>query len=182
MLLKTNLTLHSRMSGSWWLFGSLRYFLYNSSVYSCYLFLISSASIRSIPFLSFIVLIFAWNVLFVSLIFLKRSLVFPILFSLHWSLRKAFLLLFISSCYSLELWFRWICLSFSPLPFTSLCFSAICKASSDNHFTFLNFSFLGTVLITTSWTMSWTSIHTSSGTPSIRCYPLNLFVTSTVQL
>ena len=61
-----------------------------SSVYSCHLFLISSASVRSIPFLSFIVPIFAWSVPSVSLIFLKRSLVFPILLfssiSLHWSL------------------------------------------------------------------------------------------------
>ena len=89
------------MSGSrWvitplWLSGSWRYFLYSFSVYSCYLFLISSASVRSIPFLSFIVPICAWNVPLVSLIFLKRSLVFPILlFSsiyLHWSLKKAFL-------------------------------------------------------------------------------------------
>ena len=66
-------------------------FLY-SSVYSCHLFLISSASV---PFLSFIEHIFAWNVPLVSLIFLKRSLVFPILLffsiSLHWSLRKPFL-------------------------------------------------------------------------------------------
>ena len=46
-------------------------------------------SFRSIPFLSFIEPIFAWNVPLVSLIFLKRSLVFPILLfssiSLHWS-------------------------------------------------------------------------------------------------
>jgi len=34
-------------------------FLYSSSVHSCHLFLISSASVRSIPFLSFIELIFA---------------------------------------------------------------------------------------------------------------------------
>ena len=54
-------------------------FLYSSSVYSCHLFLISSASDRSIPFLSFIEPIFAWNVPLVSLIFLKRTLVFPIL-------------------------------------------------------------------------------------------------------
>ena len=63
-------------------------------MYSCYLFLISSSSLRSIPFLSFIEPIFAWNVPLVSLIFLKRPLVFPILLfssiSLHWSLRKAF--------------------------------------------------------------------------------------------
>ena len=79
------LTPHSRMSGSrWviislWLSGLWRYFLYSSSVYSCQLFLVSSASIRSIPFLSFIVHIFAWNIPLVALIFLKRSLFFPIL-------------------------------------------------------------------------------------------------------
>ena len=50
MLPKAHLTLHSRMSGSRsmitasWLFGSLRSFLYSPSVYSCHLFLISSAS------------------------------------------------------------------------------------------------------------------------------------------
>ena len=57
----------------------------------CHLFWISSTSVRSIPFLSFIEHFFAWNVPLLSLIFLKRSLVFPILFSsisLHWSLRK----------------------------------------------------------------------------------------------
>ena len=101
MLPKAHLTLHCRMSGSrWvitpsWLSGSWRSFLYSSSVYSCYLFLISSASVKSIQFLSFIVPIFSWNVPLVSLIFLKRYLVFPILLffsiSLHWSLKKAFL-------------------------------------------------------------------------------------------
>ena len=88
---------HLTLSGSRWvatpssLSGSWRSFLYTSS---CYL-LISSASVRSIPFLSFIVPIFAWNVPLVSLIFLKRSLVFTVLLfssiSLHWSLRKVFL-------------------------------------------------------------------------------------------
>ncbi|KAB0359049.1 hypothetical protein FD754_003205 [Muntiacus muntjak] len=42
-----------------WLSGPLRCFLYSSSVYSCHLFLISSASVRSIPFLFFIVPIFS---------------------------------------------------------------------------------------------------------------------------
>ena len=120
MLPKAHLSLHSRMSGSrWvttplWLSGSLRSFLHSSSVYSCHLFLISSASVRSIPFLSFIEPIFAWNVSLVSLIFLKRSLVFPIsLFSsisLHWSLRKAFLSLLA------VLWnsaFKWVSFLFS---------------------------------------------------------------------
>ena len=77
ILPKTHLTSHSSMSGSrWvitpsWLFWSWRSFF--SSVFSCYLFLVSSASIRSRPFLSFIQTIFAWNVPLVSLIFLKRS-------------------------------------------------------------------------------------------------------------
>ena len=102
MLPKAHLALQSRMSGSRWVItpssGSWKSFLYSYySVYCCHLFLISSASVSSIPFLSFIEPIFAWNVPLVSLIFLKRSLVFPILLffsiSLHWSLGKAFLLL-----------------------------------------------------------------------------------------
>ena len=98
---KAHLTLHSRMSGSrcaiipLWLSGSWRPLLYSPFVYSYHLFIISSASVRSILFLSFTEPIFAWNVPLVSLIFLKSSLVFPILLffstSLHWSLRKAFL-------------------------------------------------------------------------------------------
>ena len=78
----------------WWLSGSWRSFLYNS-LYSCHL-LISSASVTTIQLLCFIVLVFAWNIPWVTLIFLKRSHSFPILlfFSiyLHWSLRKAFYL------------------------------------------------------------------------------------------
>ena len=65
MLPKAHLTSHSRMSGSWWviivIIGSRRSFLFGFSVYSCHLFLISSASVRSIPFLSFIVPIFTWK-------------------------------------------------------------------------------------------------------------------------
>ena len=54
ILPKTHLTSHSRMSGSrWvitplWLSGLWRSFLYNFSVYSCHLFLIPSASVRSL--------------------------------------------------------------------------------------------------------------------------------------
>ena len=117
-------------------------------------------------YLSFTVPIFAWNIPLVSLIFLKRSLVFPILLSscisLHWSLRKAF-----SSLLAI-LWnsaFRWVYLPLSPLPFVSLLFSAICQASSDNHFPFC---------ISFSWGWSWSlppvqcheSLHSSSGTLS----------------
>ena len=115
MLPKAHLTLHSRMPDSRWvitpslLSGSWISVLYSSSVYSCHLFLISYVSVRSIPFLSFIVLIFAWNVPLVSLIFLKRSLVYPILLfysiCLHWFLRKAILFLLAILCNSA---FRWI--------------------------------------------------------------------------
>ena len=133
----------------------------------------SSASLRSIPFLSFIEPVFAWNVPLVSLILLKRSLLFPILLfpsiSLHWLLRKAFLSLLAILWNSAV---RWEYLSFSSLRFTSLLFTAVFKTSSDNHFVFLHFFFLGMVLITTSCKMSQTKkkkkmsqtfIHSSSG-------------------
>ena len=74
---KAHLTSHSRMCDSrcmvtpLYLSGSWRSFLYSSSVYYCHLFLIFSASVRSIPFLSFIMSIFAWNGPLWSLIFLN---------------------------------------------------------------------------------------------------------------
>ena len=107
MLPKIHLTSHSRMSGSTlvttplWLSRSLRPFLYNSSVFSCHLFLISLAYVRSIPFLSFIVPILAWNVPLISLIFLKRSLDFPIL--LFSSISSHYEGLLIFPCFSLKL-------------------------------------------------------------------------------
>ena len=91
--------------------------------------------------------------------------------SLHWSLRKAFLSLLAI------LWnsaFKQIYLSFSPLLFTSLLFTAICKASSDSHFAFLLFFFMGMILHPVSCIMSRTSIHSSSSTLSIMSSPLNL--------
>ena len=146
MLPKAHLTSHNRMSGSrWvitplWLSGSWRSFLYSSSVYYCHLFLISSASVRSITLLSFIDPIFAWNVPLVSLIFLKRSLLFPILLfssiSLQWSLGKAFFAI---------LWnpaFKWVYLSFCPLLFISLLFTAILGPLQTAIFLFC-ISFLG---------------------------------------
>ena len=51
---------------------------------------------------------------------------------------------------------------------------AICKASSDNHFAFLYFFSMGMVLIPASYTISQTSVHSSSGTLSVRSNPLNL--------
>ena len=146
-------------------------------MYSCHLFLISSASVMSLPFLSFIEHLFAWNVPLVSLIFLKGFLVLPTLsFSsirLHWSLRKAFLYFFAT------LWnpaFSWVYLSLSPLPFASLLFSVIYKDFSDSHFAFLHFFFFGMFLVPASCTMLQTSVHSSSDTLSTRSNLLNLFV------
>ena len=59
-----------------WLSGHEDLFLYSSSVYSCHLFLISSASVRSILFLSFIVTIF----------FFLSVYLFLAVLGLHWCL------------------------------------------------------------------------------------------------
>ena len=110
--------------------------------------------------LFFMLPIFAWNVPLASLIILKRSLVFPILlFSFYFFAliaEDAFLFLLAFLCNSA---FRWIYLSFSPLPFNSLLFSAICKAPQT---TILPFC------ISFSWGWSWSL-------PSAQCYePLSI--------
>ena len=101
--------------------------------------------------------------------FLGEISVFPILLlssmSLHWSWIKGFLSLLAIFWNSA---FKWEHLSSSPLLFTSFLFTAFCEASSDSHFAFFHFFFLGMVLSSVSCTMSWTSIHSSSGTLSIR--------------
>ena len=71
----------------------------------------------------------------------------------NWLLRKAFLSLLAI------LWnsaYRCLYLSFSPLLFTSLLFTAICKASPDSHFAFLHFFSMGwkcshSVMSDSSW-------------------------------
>ena len=103
---------------------------------------------------------------------LSHSIVFLYFFALI--TEEGFL---ISPCYSWTSAFKWVYLSFSPLLFASHLFTAICKASSDSHFAFFNFFFLGMVLFPVSCTMSWTSIHSSSGTLFFRSSPLNLFLT-----
>ena len=144
VLPKAHLTSHSRMSGSegettpLQLSGPLRSFLYSLSVYSFYLFLISFASIRSLPFLFLIVSIFGWNIPLIFPIFLKRSLFLPFLLlssiSRHCSLKKAFLSL-LANLWNSAL--GWMYLSLSPLLYTSLLALAICKASSHNHLAFV---------------------------------------------
>jgi len=81
-----------------WIIKTFFFFLYCSSVYPFYLFLISSASVMSLSFLSFIMPILAWNIPFTAPIFLKKYLALPSLLcssiSLHWSLKKFFIYLF----------------------------------------------------------------------------------------
>ena len=78
--------------------------------------------------------------------------------------------------------FKWVYLSFSPLLFASFLFIVIFKPSSNSlfFFYFFAFLFLGYRLDSCLCTMSWTFIHSSSGTLSIRFSPLNLFLTSSV--
>ena len=156
-------------------------FLYSSSVYSCHLFLIYSASVRSRPFLSNIEPIVAWNVPLVSLIFLKRSLVFPnLMFSLflcidHWG-RLSYLFLLFSGTLRSDAYIFPFLLCFSLLFFSQL----FVRPPQTAILLFLHFFSMGIVLTPVSCTMSWTSSHSSSGTLSIRSRPLNLFLTSTV--
>ena len=97
--------------------------------------------------------IFGQNASLMFPIFLKRSLVFPLLFFsssfMHCSLKKAFLSL---PAFFWNSAFNWMCLSLSPLLFTSLHSSATCKASSDNHFAFGWLSLLQALLWTSCLT------------------------------
>ena len=140
----------------------VKIFLFSSSVYSCHLS--SSASVRSIPFLSFIEPICAWNALYCS----------------HWLLRKAFLSLLAI------LWnsaFISLYLSFSPLPLASLLFSDICK----------DFSTILPFCISFSWGWPWslllynvTNLHPQffrhseeKGIPDhLTCFLRNLYATA----
>ena len=155
MLPKVHLIKHYRMSApKWeitpsWLSGSFRSFLYGSYLYSWHLFLIFSPSIKSIPS----VLYCAHRCMKYSLCItdfleeissLSQSIVFLYFFALI--TEEGFL---ISPCYSWEVCIQMGISYLSPLPFFSLFFSGICKASSDKHFAFLHFFFLGMVLITT---------------------------------
>ena len=147
----------------------MKIFLYNSSVYSCHLFLISSASVGSILFLSFIEPLFAWNVPLISLIFLRDLWSLPFYcFHLflcidHWRSLSYLSLLLFGTLNSNGYVFPFL------LCLTLLFFSQLfVRPSQTTILAFLHFFFLGMVLITDSCTMSRTFIHSSSGTLSIR--------------
>ena len=131
-------------------------------MYSCCLFLISSASVRSIQFLPFIVPMYMKYSLGVSnfleeLSSLSHSVVF--LYFIALITEEGFL---ISPCFSLELCIQ---MGVSFLFSFALIFSfhSVCKASSIHHCVFLHFFFLGMVLITSCCTISQTSACSSTG-------------------
>ena len=135
---------------------------------------------RSLPFLSFIVLICVWNFPLVSIIFLKRSLVFPILCLplflciVHW-IRPYQSLLFSGALCSVG-----FIVPFLPC-FLLLFFPQLfVKPPQTTTLPSCIFFSFGKILVTASCTMLWTSVHGSLGTQSSRCNPLNLFITSTV--
>ena len=142
---------------------SLSRFSYSSSVHSCYLFLISSASVRSLTFLSFIVPIFAWSIPMVSPIFLKRSILFtiyyfPLLLALF--IYEDFI---ISPCYSLE-----VCISLGiSFPFLfAVHFSSVLSCFQGllrQPLFLLTFVFLSDGFGHQFPYMLQTSIHSSSG-------------------
>ena len=148
MLSKAHLTSHSRMSGSrWvitpsWLSRLWRSFLYSFSVYSCHLFLISSASVTSVRFLCFTVHLCMKCSLGISnfleeISSLSHSIVFLYFFTLI--AEEGFL---ISSCYSLELFIQLdISFLFFIFPFL-LCWRVLTKncpleKGMANHFIIL---------------------------------------------
>ena len=123
----------------------IKIFLY-SSVYSCHLFLISSASIRSIPFLFYCAHLCMKCSLGIYNFLEEISSLSHSIFLYFFALitEESFL---IAPCYSLKLCIQMGISFLFSFALTSPLFSAICKASSDNHFAFLHFFFLGMVLI-----------------------------------
>jgi len=138
-------------------------------MYSCHLFLIAPSHCHVHPCMKCSLDI---SNFLEEMSSLCNSILF--LYLLHYSLKKAFL-----SLHAL-LWnsaLTWVYLSLYPLPFTSLLSSTICKASLDNPFAVLHLFSFGMVLVIASHTIS---IHSSSGSLSIRFNILNLFITSTI--
>ena len=127
-------------------------------MYSCHLFLICSASVRSLHFCYHDYPCMKHSLDISSFLEEISSLSHSIFFLYFFSLFIQESLL-ISPCYSLELCIQ---LGLPFPPFISLLSLAICKASHDNHFAFLHFFFFGMTLITVCCTRLWISIHSSS--------------------
>ena len=117
----------------------------------CHLFLISSASVRSIPFLSIYCahLCMKYSLHISNFLEWISSLFHPIVFLYFFALTTAEGFL-ISPWYSLEPCIQMGIFFLFPFLFASLFFTAICKAFSDSHFAFLHLFFLGMTLIPVS--------------------------------
>ena len=187
MLPTAHLTSHSRMSGSRWVTTPLwsSESLRNTQFFCVFLppllnilkLLISLLLVISVLYCTHLCMRCPLGIFtFLEKISgLSHSIVFLYFFSLL--TQEGFL---ISPCFSLELCIQ-LGISFPfSFAFHISSFLGFCKASSDNHFAFLHFFFLGIILVTTSYTMLWTSVHSFSRTLSTRSNPLNLFVTSTM--
>ena len=167
MFPKAHLTSHTSMSVSrWvitpsWLSGSWRSFFYNSSVYSCHVFLISSVPVRSMSVLYCVLLCMKCSLGISNFLDEIASLSYSIFssISLHWSLRKPFLSLLAI------LWnsaFRWVNFFLSLVFFSQL-------FVRPPQTTILPFC------LSFSWGSSWSllPVHCHEP-PSIVLQPLNL--------
>ena len=156
-------------------------FFFSQFFYYAFHFLISSASVRSTPFLSFIEPMFAWNVPLISLIFLNNLWSFPFCcFPLflcidHWRRLSYLFLLFFGTLHSDAYIFPFL------LSFSLLFFSQLFVRPPQIALLLFGISF--------PWWWSWSlspvqcheylSIHQQALYLS-GLVPLNLFLTSTV--
>ena len=106
---------------------------------------------------------------------LSHSIVFLCLFALI--TEEGFL---ISPCYSLKLCIQMGIAFLFSFVFASLLFTAICKASSDNHFASLHLFFLRMVLLLDPVQCHKLPSIVHQALLSIRSSPLNLFLSFTV--
>ena len=183
MFPKAHMTLPSRISGSRWVItpsGSWKSFLCTCSVCSCHLFLnllLLLGPYCSVLYCAHLCMKYPLDIsnFLKEISSLPLSIVFLVLCIDHFSRLSYLSSLFFGTLHSDRCIFPFLFCLFL------LFFSQVCvRPPQTPILPFLQFFFLGMVLITTSCTMLGTSIHCSSSTLSIRHNPLSLFVTSTV--
>ena len=148
-------------------------------MYSCHLFFISPASVKAIPFLSFYCVHLCMKYSLGISDYLEEISSLSHRFPLFVCIIHLGRLSYFSPCYSLELCVQMgvsFAFSFAFLFSFSQLFVRLLQA------TILSFTFLfwGIILITVSYMVLRTFVHSSSGNLFIRSNPLNIFVTFTV--
>ena len=137
-----------------------RPFWYRPYVYSCHLFLISSASVNSLPFLFFIIPILAWNIALMPPVFLKGSLVccFPLFLCIVYLRRPSYLSLLFSRT------FHSVGCIFTVLPCLSLLFPQLLvrPAQTITLPSCISFFFLAVVAICKNQSFSSRCIHVAA--------------------